>query len=103
MGTFLEKNGRLLHQNLSFDLLPKYYSNKQSEIVCVKLWNGSPGWANKAKEDFFFGDFLAIFRFWHFGHLLLFFTIFSFSFAFMAHPGLLIHTFSLLYSDCFSD
>ena len=103
MGTFLEKNGRLSHQKLFFDLLPKYYSNKQSEIVCVKLWNESPGWAKNVFEDFFGFDFLAIFRFWHFGHVLLFFLIFSFSCALLAHPGLLIDTFSLLYSECFSD
>ena len=103
MGTFLEKNGRLLHQNLSFDLLPKYYSNKQSEIVCVKLWNGRIRSALVEFRGFSRLVFLAIFRFLHFGLLLLFFFYFSFSCSTLADRMRPFHTFTVINSDCFSD
>ena len=39
-----------LSQNLFLDLLPNYQSEKQSELITVKVWNGRIRSANNAHE-----------------------------------------------------
>ena len=94
---------RLSHQNLFFNLPSEFLSPCQTEITCVKPWNGSLGCAWEAFWEKFVSLFLAIFQFSRFFRFELAHAIWFGQNASQAHPRLLIHTFSLFYLDCFSD